>query len=534
MKTADSSRIYRISFWTLLVTFVVMRVYVASPWTFVSMDEATYLTLARRFPSHFLYNLSFYPTHPPLYPYLIRFMQILFPDFIAGIGVSLVVSVLSFFLLNRLFRILGKPPYWRLAALIIFTFSFIHINFSHRILREATIFCLFLAGLTFAFEYLLGGARRRAVLSGLAGVALVGTSHEHGLSFIIIVGIGWLLFRKRDIRGLLAMTAPPLLLWVGWLAVRIHQIMSYAYLPIGPDGIIQATRELKLWQMFNPGWYPTVSYTLDLPGWSVNAGLRLSIIRIQLLGLLYFAYALNAWWIAFPGFILCLGKCLLPHKKNSTSPGPERYFFLIILIITLLPVFLTNQTRYSMISLIPIFYFLTEGFWQFAGIMKLEPLLKKVFPVVVLVASLPTAVHWMKKYPYICLATKLEVENHRTAETLSRLDSGGVMAQYGTPPELAYLTDRRVVGMPPVPKELGRILNIFNIRYLVFGDSYWKAVETSQSVVCMDTINYIVANPQKFRLVTTVEEKYRSQNRLDTVWIYQVLSPQHAEDITGN
>ncbi|MEA1926591.1 MAG: glycosyltransferase family 39 protein, partial [Candidatus Auribacterota bacterium] len=153
----------------IFILFLLVRVFVTSPYYFIAMDEAKYLTLARNFPHHTLFNNQLYLVHPPGFPYLIRLFSLVLPDHIAGITVSFFFAAVTFFALIKLFRLFGKDSYWITIALFPLAVSPLHISTSRVIYKDSIFFGLFTLSLFFYLKGLIKNDRNYLYGAGLIG-----------------------------------------------------------------------------------------------------------------------------------------------------------------------------------------------------------------------------------------------------------------------------------------------------------------------------------------------------------------------------
>ena len=97
------------------------------------------------------------------------------------------------------------------------------------------------------------------------------------------------------------------------------------------------------------------------------------------------------------------------------------------------------------------------------------------------------------------------------------------MAQIGYTPELAYLTDKRVVALTIDSSNFLELIKAYKINYLVYGEAYAKpfSVENKEKVINYDTIKYIVEHSEEFELIKIVTEVY-PWGKQDNFYIYEV------------
>jgi len=90
----------------LFVIYLLLRIFSASEYFLLqNNDAARYLALADSFPKNALANNQLNILHPPLYAYAIHFFSLFVQDHIAGLLVSVLSSVIMFFILWKFFLI---------------------------------------------------------------------------------------------------------------------------------------------------------------------------------------------------------------------------------------------------------------------------------------------------------------------------------------------------------------------------------------------------------------------------------------------
>jgi hypothetical protein len=95
------------------------------------------------------------------------------------------------------------------------------------------------------------------------------------------------------------------------------------------------------------------------------------------------------------------------------------------------------------------------------------------------------------------------------------------MAQFGYPPEIAYLTGKRVICLPLKAAELERQIQLYNISYIVFG----AEGENGEFVLHpygLEVVEYVKNNPHRFKEICRVREEYPPVNRKEEVYIYEI------------
>ena len=100
----------------------------------------------------------------------------------------------------------------------------------------------------------------------------------------------------------------------------------------------------------------------------------------------------------------------------------------------------------------------------------------------------------------------------------------GIMAPQGLSPEIAYLTDKRVVAMPFDPELLDRFIEEYHISYFVTSGEYLQRYSlpkvdryTSRLVTA-----FIFEHPERYRVVTSLREDYPAFYPAMEYFVFQV------------
>ena len=93
----------------LFLVFLFLRLFVSFSAELLTADTLKFLETSKSFPNHTLYNDQLYLLHPPFYPYTIHFFALIFHnEYIAAVFISLISSIITFFVLYNLFMMLSR------------------------------------------------------------------------------------------------------------------------------------------------------------------------------------------------------------------------------------------------------------------------------------------------------------------------------------------------------------------------------------------------------------------------------------------
>ena len=330
----------------------------------------------------------------------------------------------------------------------------------------------------------------------------------------------------------------------GWLAVKYSYYSKYEFYPNGLEGAPLDTQGLGLLQVISPqsfsdyegsyiksGFVAAVKklafyfgYMFNLEPFSIPLGINFTTMKFLLkpihlvyMAVIYLPLALFALY-SFLSLIIDFLKTKRLH--NNVELYMLGLFFIFLFPMTQK----YSSPRYLLVSYIALFYIISYCLVKLLKKRKLD-VRYKIIPAVIilLVLILP---FWYYNNNYFVLFNGKVVSAQNTGdyirENLPR--DAGIMVQPGYTVKLIYLTGNRIVGLDPHPERLGRLIDYFDIDYIVIGRLYtWD-----EKFLSKRSVDYIINNPHKFELIDTVEEDYsdfyseENKKRNDKLYIYRV------------
>lgn len=169
-----------------------------------------------------------------------------------------------------------------------------------------------------------------------------------------------------------------------------------------------------------------------------------------------------------------------------------------------------SESRLLILFLIPILIFEGYGVKVVFGIF---PRMRQMLPLqlvgyikeLTVVFLLLCSVFWVSKTivtEQLFFTRPYVVETSTVSEWInSHLPKGTtIMVQFGLAPEIAYLTQDKVIGLPPEPSRLDFLIDYFDVKYVLVGSGFADR--------CRETIDWIKANPERFKLLKRFDVKY--------------------------
>lgn len=526
----------------IFLMFIFVRLFSQSHYFFVSGDQGKYLGLAKNFPEHKLDNKELFLTQRPLYPYAIHYVSLSFEDHVAGIIVSLLSAAITFFIVYKLAMMAAMNRYAAMFALILLSLSSIFIGLSTNVLKESFSTMLILAALYKYMKLLKSGSMKDMAYSSIFGI-LAGLTSDHAIFLIPgMIAAYFFLGNKVKLSVALLPFVFVVLSYSSWLGVRIYTYTNNNYYPAGWDGTIVKTEGWGLRQLISNHYFPEmekyvpfgaslelghyiypVAYMANLIIAPWPPGLRLSSIW-SLFSIKYIMqiiiYPLLFIFAAYAGY-----RVIKPVISKRRIKGNVMLLYLMLFLIFLVPVHQKiNSTRYTVPSIIFLYIIMSHGLFILMKDIGLFRFCKGI-TLSLIIALLLYLPFYYYNNPYFLLSKDKVVQANAAAEFLDSLPKDGVMVQIGYTPELSYLSNKRIVALAIDPSNIFELIEMYNINYLVYGDSYYKPFSQTadeKDIINYDTIKYIEDHPKQFRFLSVVKETY-PWGASDSFHVYEVV-----------
>ena len=374
----------------LFVVFLFLRLFVNNSSVLLGADPLKFMELSKNFPKHTLYNNQPYLLHPPFYPYVIHFFDLFMEDHIAAILISLISSVITFFVLYYFLMMLTKDFNLTFFVLLFFTLSVGFIIASRAPLRES--FVIMLMFLTFYFY--VGGVKfndKKSIIIATIFGSISAITSDHVIYLIPALVLSYIIFNKEKInikkfkfpnlKYIILPLIVIMLFYGSWTFAKYYQYSQYDYYPNGRSGGPLDTRNFGLYQVidvrtfegyqipyYTPGIFSNVKsyaynfgYMFDIEPFSIPIGLNFTTMKF----LLYPNHIFYMFAVYLPLFLILLYglyhivKDILRSKKIHNNVN---LYTVLLFIIFVSPI--TNKVtsaRHMYISYVFLFYFISYG-----------------------------------------------------------------------------------------------------------------------------------------------------------------------------
>lgn len=494
----------------LLLLSIVVKFFSPLSYYFISMDEPKYLKLAKNLPHYVLFNKNFYIDHPPFYPVMIKSFSFLLSDHIAGLIVSYLGTIGFIITASVLMKILRID--WKIRILIIILFGLSHLLYywSNMIYKETFFtFLIYLFLLLFILT-IIKSSKIYSILASITGILASFTS-DLVIFILPVIVVSIFLYKKVNIQKLKFIFCPIISIFTGymlWILVRLWVYTHNVYFPAGVDGLIEKVSDWNIFHLFTPRGF-LYTRIITQSGISLNPihyikyisaffnllpPFHISIIKIELKEIVLIL-CLYMPLVIF--FIIGIYSSLKEREKTG-------YLMLTILFSFIFPIiFEISDPRFSLPCILPVFYFVGKGMAKTISLTQSYMILFALFVLF--------TIFWIINNPFFFTIREKVIQLEKTGAFLKNLSEDGIMAQFGYPPEIAYLTDKKVICLPIVSEEFETQIEMYDINYIVIGtdETYSKEI-----------VRYIKNNPQKFIKIKEIEEIYPHQK--EKVYVFKV------------
>jgi len=536
---------------TLFVIFLFLRLFVSSPSPLIGADQLKYLELSKNFPYHTLYRLDsnqLYLSHGPFYPYVIYFFTFFFQDdFIAAIFINILSASITFFIAYKLFMLLSKNFYVAFIALLFFTLSVDLIIVSHKAVKESFAVMLIISSIYFYVKGVKFYDKKSLLFASLFGVALALTV-DHVIFLFPTFILSYIFFNKEKINlkkfifPNLKYAAIPflitLLVYGSWLGVKAYQYSTNEYYPSGLEGAPISTEGYGLIELLDPvsfkDYEPNrlrgfsteikhyafgLGYMFNTKPFDVPRGLNFTSMEY----LLFPKHIIYMVLIYLPLAILvtiCFLYILRGFIRTKKIFNRSNLFLILVFFIFIFPLSQkVSSPRYIYTDYIFLYYFIGLGLFIFFKRINILKFYKKLIPLIIILLLILVPFWYYYNNNFVLFTTK-GVAVPKTVEFVNNNieKDAAIMTQPGYTVKLIYWTDNKILGLPPLSENLLPLINYYNVKYILFGNFY----TIDNYGYAIDSIKFIQEHPEKFRLITTLDEDY-NRGITDEVFIYEVI-----------
>lgn len=511
--------------------FLVVRLFSYHAYFPLAGDQLKYLTLARNFPLHTLYNHSLYLIHPPLIGWSIAFFDVFLPLPTAGLVSVLFFACVAFWLLFVLMRDLGLDDVSCAVGLAYLSMNGFAAAFDCHVSRTALFMALSAGALLSFHAYVV----RRSVPFWVPLVcnALALWASDQALMLLPCEFI-WAFMvpvRKRNLRAVVGVLVASGVVYAVWPAVRLMVYMTNAHYPAGMDGLVEPVGRFSVLHLIQPNLLPATSLVNGrVPG----VAFSLTIPSLERIFAVPGELVLLPWWISrgLVSAIVAYGLFLVVRHRDRFVLG-----LLGMGLLLYFPVLLGLNTWYGLPVVLP--------FSILVGVLagKLQPAANRAFRGYarksLCVAAAILATLWFTAsepaFPnvpqrvsggrHFLFARNVLTRGQTTASYLPGDNRTGFMAPVFLVPEMVYLTGKRWIAMPLDPKQLMPVADSYDIEYLFFASRHLEPASNDylNLIRSRNVVRHIVDRPELFELVESWDEALPACYRPVTYYLYRIV-----------
>jgi hypothetical protein len=511
--------------------FLVIRLFSFYPHLPLAGDQLKYLTLARNFPLHTLYNHSLYLIHPPLIGWSIACFDTLFPLPIAGLVSVVFFACVTFWLLFVLMRELGLDDVSCAVGLAYLSMNGFAAAFDCHVSRTALFMALSVGTFLSFHRYVT----RRSVPFWVPLVcnALALWTSDQALA-LLPCQFMWALMvseRKRDLRPVVGVLVASGIVYAAWPAVRLMVYLTNVDYPAGMDGLVEPVGRFSLLHLIQPnllpwtslvnGRVPGVAFSLKIPSVARIYGVPSELVLLPR-------------WVSrlLVSAIVGSGLVVVVRHRDRRVLG-----LLAMGLLLYSPVLLGLNAWYGLPVVLPFSLLISVlvGKLRAASSARAGDRVCKglcgsavVLAVLWVTANEPAHPNIPQRVSggsHFLFGRTMLTRGQTAALSLPGDSQTGFMAPVFLVPEMVYLADRRWIAMPLEPEQLIPIAKSYGIEYLFFSSRYLEPAENEFMNVTRsrNVVRHIVDHPESFDLVDSWDEALPACYPPTTHYLYHIV-----------
>lgn len=503
-------------FWVpIFILFLVVRMFSGNISYPLYGDACTYLTLAKNFPFHTLYNHDLYLIHPPLFGWIIGVFHFFMPPYYAGLTVASLFAILSFWGTKRLCASYRLGRVGTSITLIYISLSMTYITFDSHISRVTILTFFIIMSLLNYHEYLKQGKRELLYLAMLCtGVTLF--ISEQGVFLTPCLGIQYLFSHnlKKNFKSILTLAIVSILTFSIWPVVRLIVYMNHTIYPAGIDGTIEYVKDFDLKAILNPNLLPLTSFHVSH---FTNMSFQLKYFNI----FNYVGYVCQIPFVPYAyTFFITMFIIIIIFIYTIMKKKWKILEVFIMSLFLFLPCFFGVNKWYGITMIIPFGIYL--GSISVLNV-KISQFSKYLYIVLYAICAF-FIFYWLSSTTKIPGNSMLRLEpghhfiymrspvtpGYKLNQQIHINENDGLMAPIGLVPEMTYLTNARCLALPMLPELLDQMISLYNIKYIILSDEQLKLTNNREDNIIRTSIvcNKILNTPSKYKIIATWKETY--------------------------
>ncbi len=516
----------------IFALFIVVRTFSRFEYITLGGDTCNYLSIARNFPWHRLYNMELYLVHPPPFGYAIAFFNILFPLFASGLIVALLFAFLSFWAVWKYASNCGLKCFGISGALLYLGLNGTLAGFDSHVSRVSMLFFLTAMSLL-CFDTYLRTCSKTSLLCVFVFNSLALLSSDQALSILpaqlVLALFSWKRLKIKEIGALFLFS---LISYSIWPLVRLYIYLSNDFYPAGIDGTIEILKPIDVKSVIQPNFLPFTNMHR-----SCFTSTDMSLKSLDIIGalgkipadILFLPKILSACLVSM---LAALSLCRSAIKKN-----PQILALWIVSAILYIPCFFGMNVWYGMGMAIPFALILGEGTEQLFEIIKFKA---KYFSVLTIVICISLSVLWILGLGGNGVNTALRPVGGKNfifcRKTLTRGEAAVKyfpaqkedecwMAPVTFTPEMLYLREGKWIALPFDVELLEPIILEYKVAYIVLTDEFMAKSDNPilRRAVHLDVVSHILSHPERFANAGEWIEKYPDCYASRKIYLFKII-----------
>ena len=530
MNISDNKiKLWKRFYWVpLFLVFCTTRFFSGNAYILITGDACKYLTLGRNFPYHTLYNHQLYLIHSPVFGWCIGIMNRIMPLCAAGLAVSLMFAVLSFWGTKRLCASYGLSRLGTSISLLYISLSGVYITFDAHVSR-VTILTFFVIMSLLNFHEYLKHAKREMLYLTIICVATTLFISEQGILLLPALAVQYFFakHKKRIHKGISALIIVIIVSFSIWPLVRFAVFANNPVYPAGIDGTIEYIANNNYLALLNPNFLPNTSFH--------NSNFGNFSFSLQYFDILSFARYVSqipiiSIHITFSIAILLI---LLVFFKILYKRNLKLLELILISFSLFFPCFFNMHQWYGISAIIP--------FSLVLGVLAVfKSKIRKYGFMIIFTLSFVFICKWFFFPTHIEGISFLRVEpgsnfmfsrkvvtpGYKIRQHLKLQKNDGLMAPIDLVPGIVYLTRARCLALPMQPQILDSLITSYNIKYIVFSDEQLLLSKNPKDNLARSAIvcNLIYNNHEKYKKILTWQEKYPETPHVYTYYVFKPIN----------
>ena len=516
----------------LFMLYFILRTFSQFEYFKLDPDQCTYLAIARTFPFHKLYNNDLFLIHQPLYCLIIGALSYVIPLFKAGLAVSIIFSILNFFLIRKMADMISLNKAGTLAALLYLSLNVPLIVTGSQVSR-INILIFFIGMSIYYFQKYLLTMGKKYLARTLIFNSLSLLCSDQALLLLIAQCIQFIVHAKFSStwKALLKIMVLSVLVYSIWPLIRLYFYMTNPHYPAGIDGTVEFFTRINLAEILQPNNLPLTKYYRSFYTSTSFSPANFNINKFLLVptSIMFISKTYSIIVVSFLVLISSIFAVLRRDKAVLT--------LLLISFVLYYPCVVGMYFWYGLPFIVPFSLLIGKAVHYLTEKLALPD--KGVMLSEIAIALILSAL-WMFGYCKSEINTPLQpsggthflflrkpiTSGESSIKNLPDDKDAGYLAPIGIVNEAIYLSGKRFIALPYYYELLDVLIKEYKIKYIWFsGEMFRRFTEERGNFISgKDIVRRIASEPDKFEKVGEWREEYPDCYPPEVFFLYRVKS----------